>query len=260
MRHSGTTGPAGRLVASRQARSPRQWVRAGGGYEALRQPVVDVAEAVESPFLVLDDVEEGAPVELHVGEVLEEDVDRLNVGALKLLPTQRGPMHFRELVEVLTDADVLEAHPVDTLVNRRDEFDARDPSPAEDGERLGEHDQGDRTSVPDVLAVRPRMALEQRPLVDVQVPVGDADGEVAECVWRDVDAAGGKTVALHRREGSIVADDVGDRITRRHVAPPPPSYEMHGRTHGPLVRRHNATLAEATVAPRERRNSLTPLN
>src|SRR5438270_5680248 len=72
------------------------------------------------------------------------------------------------------------------------------------------------------------MALEKRPLVHVQIPVGDTDGEVAECVWRDVDAAGGKTVALHRRKGPIVPDDLGDRITRRHVAPPPPSYEMHG--------------------------------
>ena len=33
-------------------------------------------------------------------------------------------------------------------------------SPVENIERLGEHDQGDRTAVPDVLAVRPRMALE----------------------------------------------------------------------------------------------------
>jgi hypothetical protein len=31
--------------------------------------------------------------------------------------------------------------------------------------------------------------------VDVQVPVGDAEGEVAERVGRDVDAAGRKTVA-----------------------------------------------------------------
>ncbi len=62
------------------------------------------------------------------------------------------------------------------------------------------------------------MALEKRPLVDVQVPVGDADGEVAEGVWRDVDAAGKKTVALHRRESAIVADDLGDRIRRCHVA------------------------------------------
>ena len=62
------------------------------------------------------------------------------------------------------------------------------------------------------------MALEKRALVDVQVPIGDADGEVAERVGRDVDAAGNKTVALHRREGSIVPDDLGDGIRRRHVA------------------------------------------
>jgi hypothetical protein len=84
---------------------------------------------------------------------------------------------------------VLEAHPVDTLVNGRDELDARDRSPIEDIERLGEHDQGDSTPVPDVLAVRPRMALEKGALVDVQVPIGDADGEVAERVRCDVDAA-----------------------------------------------------------------------
>src|SRR5438045_7906264 len=129
-------------------------------------------------------------------------------------------MHSRELVELLTDddAEVLEAHPVDTLVNRRDELDARDRSPIEDIERLGEHDQGDRTPIPDALAVRPRMTLEKRPLVDVKAPIGDADGEVAERVGCDVDAAGNKTVALHRREGSIVPDDLGYRIRRRHLA------------------------------------------
>src|SRR5262245_48192914 len=129
-------------------------------------------------------------------------------------------MHSRELVELLTDddAEVLEAHPVDTLVNGRDELDVRGRSPVEDLERLGQHDLGDRTPVPDALEVRPRMALEKRPLVDVQVPIGDADGEVAERVRCDVDAAGDKTVALHRCEGAIVPDDLGDRIRRRHVA------------------------------------------
>src|SRR5436190_23812176 len=63
------------------------------------------------------------------------------------------------------------------------------------------------------------MALEKRALVDVKIPIDDADGEVAERVGCDVDAAGNKTVALHRREGSIVPDDLGDRIRRRHVAP-----------------------------------------
>src|SRR5918994_1612687 len=159
--------PSGRSCSPAAARSPGQRVRAGGGDEALRHPVVDVAEALEAPFLVFDDVEEGAPVELHVGEVLEEDVDRLDVRTLELLPSQRGSMHSRELVDLLTDddAEVLEAHPVDALVNGRDELDARDRGPIEDIERVREDDQRDRTPVPDVLAVRPRMAFEQRPLM-----------------------------------------------------------------------------------------------
>ena len=70
------------------------------------------------------------------------------------------------------------------------------------------------------------MALEKRPLVDVQVPIGDADREVAERVGCDVDAAGNKTVALHRREGSIVPDDVRDRI---HGS----SYTLQGRGGSP---------------------------
>ena len=51
-------------------------------------------------------------------------------------------MHARELVELLTDddAEMLEAHPVDALVNGRDELDARDQSSVEDLERFGEHD------------------------------------------------------------------------------------------------------------------------
>jgi hypothetical protein len=43
---------------------------------------------------------------------------------------------------------------------------------------------------------------------------------MAQRIRRDVDPACSKTVALHRREGSVVADDVGYRIRRRHVAPP----------------------------------------
>jgi hypothetical protein len=84
-------------------------------------------------------------------------------------------MHSREVVDVLTDddAEVLEAHPVNPLVNGRDELDEEDRSPVEDVERLGEGDQGDRAPVPDVLAVRPSMSLEKRALVDVKVPVGD---------------------------------------------------------------------------------------
>ena len=39
-------------------------------------------EAVEVRSLEDDAVLQGAPVELHVGEVLEQDVDRLEVGTL----------------------------------------------------------------------------------------------------------------------------------------------------------------------------------
>src|SRR6059036_2824955 len=158
-------------------------------------------------------------------------------------------MTAREVVDVLTDddAEVLEAHPVDALVNGRDELDERDRSAVEDIERLGEHDQGDRTPVPDVLAVRPRMALEKRALVNVKVPIGDADGEVAERVGCDVDAAGNKAVALHRREGSIVPDDLGDRIRRRHVpAPPPPCY-ARPNTRSPVGNCGGSTMLVAMV-------------
>ena len=154
-----------------------------------------------------------------MGEVLEQDVDRLDGGALELLASERGSMQWREVVDLLTDddAEVLEAHPVDALVNRRDELDERDRGPV--GPSSGSASRSRKSEAdPEVLAVRPRIALEKRALVDVKVPISDADGEVAERVGPDVDAASNKTVALHRREGSIVADDLGDRIRRRHVA------------------------------------------
>ena len=79
------TGAAGGLVARLQLGSPRQRVRAGGGDQPLRHPVVDVAEAVEARSLEDDAVVQGAAIELHVGEVLEQDVARLDGGTLKLL-------------------------------------------------------------------------------------------------------------------------------------------------------------------------------
>jgi hypothetical protein len=80
-----------------------------------------------------------------------------------------------EGVNVLTndDPEVFEAHPVDPLVNGRDELNDRNRSSIEDFERLGEHDYGDRTPVPDGLAVRAGVAFEKRALVDVDVPIDD---------------------------------------------------------------------------------------
>ena len=76
------------------------------------------------------------------------------------------------------------------------------------------------------------MALEERPLVDIQVPIGDADGEVAERIGRDVDAASEETIALHRREGSIVPDHIRYRISFATWHPPKGSCEVHGRADG----------------------------
>jgi len=68
----------------------RQGVRAGGRDEALRDPIVDVLEAVEPGALEHAGVEQRAPIELDVGEVLEEDVVGLVVGALELLTGEGG--------------------------------------------------------------------------------------------------------------------------------------------------------------------------
>ena len=73
------------------------------------------------------------------------------------------------------------------------------------------------------------MSLEKGALVDVEVPIGDADAEMAERVGCDVDAAGKKTVALHRRERSIVPDDVRDRSAIVGTPPPGASYASDKR-------------------------------
>jgi len=64
----------------------------GGHYEKLsnakssKRPVVDVAEAVEARSLGdAAGVVQGAAIELDVGEVLEQDVARLDGGTLELL-------------------------------------------------------------------------------------------------------------------------------------------------------------------------------
>jgi hypothetical protein len=107
-----------------------------------------------------------------------------------------------EGVDLLTDDDpqMFEAHPVDALVDRRDELDERHRHPIEHHERLGEDDLRDRPAVPDVLEIGGRVAFQQGPLMDVQVPVGHAHCEMAEGVRRDVDAPRDEPVALRRRK------------------------------------------------------------
>jgi len=64
---------------------------------------------------------------------------------------------------------VFEPHPVDALVDRRDELDERHRRPVEDLERISEDDLRDRPAVPDVLEVRGGVSLEERAQVEVQV-------------------------------------------------------------------------------------------
>jgi hypothetical protein len=62
-------------------------------------------EAVERSALALDHRAERVPVELHVGEVLEQDVVRLDVFALELLAGEGGPVDSGELVDGIADDD-----------------------------------------------------------------------------------------------------------------------------------------------------------
>jgi hypothetical protein len=61
------------------------------------------------------------------------------------------------------------------------------------------------------------VAFEKRALGHVKVPVGYAQCELAERIRRDVYTAGGQTVTLHRREGSIAPGDLSDRIVNCHA-------------------------------------------
>jgi hypothetical protein len=103
---------------------------------------------------------------------------------------------------------MFQAHLVDALVHRRDELDERNLLAIEDLEGLGEHDQGDRPAVPDVLAVDERVLLELISHAHVVIPLGDTDGEVAQCVGADVDAPIEQPRLLLGCEGTVIPDDV----------------------------------------------------
>jgi hypothetical protein len=132
------------------------------------------------------------------------------------VPTARqdGLLGSDERVESVADhdAEVLQPHLVDALVDGRDELDERDDLSVEDFERLVGNDQGDRAAVPEVLAIGDGMAFNETPHLDVLIPLGDSVREVAEWVWGDVDAARRQPVSLLRGECAVVPDDVLDRI------------------------------------------------
>ena len=103
-------------------------------------------------------------------------------------------MRPRELVDAIAhdDAEVLQAHPVDALVDGRDELDHRDRAPSStssgSASRILEIGRPFQT-----FSSCGRLALEQRADVDVLVPLGHAVGHVAQGIRGDVDAARGQT-------------------------------------------------------------------
>src|SRR5437667_9441354 len=95
------TGECGARAGRRRAkwrRSPRQRVRAGRRHEALRDPVIDVDEAVEPGALEDTDVVQRSTIELHVSEILEEAAVGPVVAALERLPGDRATMPPREAI------------------------------------------------------------------------------------------------------------------------------------------------------------------
>lgn len=94
----------------------------------------DVLKADEGATFELAGILERPLMELHMGVVVEQDVYRLVRRALELLSREHGTMTPREVVEVGADdeTDVLEAHPIDALMKRRDQLDELERS------RLGE--------------------------------------------------------------------------------------------------------------------------
>jgi hypothetical protein len=122
-----------------------------------------------------------------VGEVLEEDVDGVDAETLELLAGLRSTMDARG-VELVThdDTEVLESHPVDALMNGRDELDAQERSPVENLERLGWASTNLEIGRPFHTSSRFAFAwaLEECPLVDVEIPSGSRGRRRAERVGR----------------------------------------------------------------------------
>ena len=156
-------------------------------------------------------------MELHVCEVLEQDVVRLvyaRCRTLELLARQNramGALEFLECVFADHDAHVLQPHHVDALMDGRDELDHRERLSVEHLELI-EEDQRHRAAVPEVLAIGDGVALEQPADAHVLVPLGDPIADVTQRIRADVDAAREQAIALLRSERSVVPDDVLDRL------------------------------------------------
>ncbi len=75
---------------------------------------VGMLESVERSTFTLARLAERMAVKLHVGVVLEQNVDRLVLWALELLTRQHSPVALGEVLEVVADDEAKVLEPSDT--------------------------------------------------------------------------------------------------------------------------------------------------
>ena len=159
---------------------------------------VHVLKTDEGATLALAGILERPTLELHVGVVVEQDVHRLDLRALELLSREHGAMTPREVVEVGADdeTDVLEAHPIDALMKRRNQLDELDRRRRGERQRVCEQEFGDRPSVPDVFEVGDGPFFELVTENEVLTPGPSPDGEMADRKRAGIDSKLGTALYL----------------------------------------------------------------
>jgi len=159
---------------------------------------VDVLKTDEGATFALAGILERPLIELHVGVVVEQDVHRLNLRALELLSREHGAMTPREVIEVGADdeTDVLEAHPIDALMKRRNQLDELDRRRLGELQRVCEQEFGDRSSVPNVFEVGDGPFFELVTQNEVLTPGSSPDGEIADRKRAGIDVKLGTALYL----------------------------------------------------------------
>jgi hypothetical protein len=159
---------------------------------------VYVLKTDEGATFALAGILERPLMELHVGVVVEQDVHGLDLRALELLSREHGAMPPREVIEVGADdeTDVLEAHPIDALMKRRNQLDELDRRRLGERQRVREQEFGDRSSVPDVFEVGDGPFFELVTQNEVLTPGPSPDGEIGDRKRAGIDSKLGTALYL----------------------------------------------------------------
>jgi len=159
---------------------------------------VDVLKTDEGATFALAGILERPLIELHVGVVVEQDVHRLDLRALELLSREHDAMTPREVIEAGADdeTDVLEAHPIDAPMKRRNQLDELDRRRLGELQRVCEQEFGDRSSVRDVFEVGDGPFFELVTQNEVLTPGSSPDGEMADRKRAGIDSKLGTALYL----------------------------------------------------------------